>query len=64
MNVTYDSTESYHIKKKNGKKNRGEGEGAAAVSRHQFNLVEALMKEVVASNIILFTTVPKFRSPN
>ena len=41
-----------------------EKKGGAAVSRHKSNLAEALMKEMVASNIILLSTVLQFRSPN
>ena len=60
MNATYYSTESYLIKKKNLSGKEEKKGGAAAISRHYFDIAEALMKEMVASNIILFATVPKF----
>ena len=55
MNATYNSTKSYVIKGKVKKKG-----APAAEIWYQLNLAEALMKEIVVSNMILLAIVPKF----
>ena len=62
MNTTYNSTTNL-IQQKQKLSGTKTG-GSAATFRHQFKLAEALMKEMVASNMILFATVLKFSSPN
>ena len=65
MNATKNSTTSYlqsskEINKKEEFFRKEKKGGAAAEIWYEFNLVEALMKGIVASTMILFASVPKF----